>query len=284
MISGHPSLRLFLRVGLVLYAGTFHCNPLWAQQHDFWGDDHNTTASPGQRPYNSNCAGCHGLDGRGSDKGPNIAASVNVRHLSDARVSSIISEGIAGTGMPAFHSLSERQNRAIVTYIRILQGRLEARTLPGNATSGKEVFFGKGECSTCHAISGEGGFLGRDLSTYGSDLPAKVIRDEIVKPDRIEPHGYRSAALVTHDGNRLEGVIRNEDNFSVQLQTRDGGFHFFQKSDLRTVEHLGRSLMPNNYGERLSTSELNDLVSYLMNPGSTSTKTKNLPKAEDSTE
>ena len=75
-------------------------------------------------------------------------------------------------------------------------------------------------------MSGEGGFAGRDLSTYGSDLPAKAIRDEIVKSNRVEPAGYRSAALVTKDGNRVEGVIRNEDNFSVQFQTKDGGFHF----------------------------------------------------------
>jgi putative heme-binding domain-containing protein len=279
MISSHKFTRVAF--GVVLWAGTLQPSLSFAQQHDFWGDDHKTTAAPGQRPYNSNCAGCHGLDGRGSDKGPSIAASVNVRHLSDARVSSIILEGIPGTGMPAFHGLGERQTRAIVGYIRILQGRLEARTLPGNATRGKEVFFGKGECSLCHSMSGEGGFLGRDLSTYGSDLPAKVIRDEIVKPHRIEPPGYRSAALVTHDGNRMEGVLRNEDNFSVQLQTRDGSFHFFQKTDLQAVEHLGRSLMPTNYGERLSTSELNDLVSFLMNPGSASTKAQNLPKTED---
>jgi putative heme-binding domain-containing protein len=186
--------------------------------------------------------------------------------------------------MPAFHSLGERQTRAIVGYIRILQGQLQARTPPGNAARGKEVFFGKGECSGCHSMSGEGGFLGRDLSTYGSDLSAKVIRDEIVKPDRIEPLGYRSAALVSHDGNRVEGVIRNEDNFSVQLQTRDGGFHFFQKSDLKTVEHFKQSLMPTNYGERLSTTELDDLVSFLMNPGSMSSKVQNHPKTEDPTE
>jgi putative heme-binding domain-containing protein len=282
MISRHKLTRVVF--GIALCAGTFQPFRSFAQQHDFWGDDHRTTEAPGQRPYNSNCAGCHGLDGRGSDKGPNIAASVNVRHLSDARVSSIIAEGIPGTGMPAFHSLGKQQTRAIVGYIRILQGRLEARTLPGNAMRGKEVFFGKGECSLCHSMAGEGGFLGRDLSTYGSDLPAKVIRDEIVKPNRVEPPGYRSAALITHDGNRLEGIIRNEDNFSVQLQTRDGGFHFLEKSDLQSVEHLGRSPMPTNYGERLSTSELNDLVSFLMNPGSSSSKAQRSPKPEGPTE
>ena len=128
MISGHKSCFLFLSLSLVLYAGAFHCPQILAQQHDFWGESSKTTPAPGQHAFNTNCAGCHGLDGRGSDKGPNIAASVNVRHLSDARVSRIISDGIPGTGMPAFHSLSAQQTRAIVGYIRLLEGRLEART------------------------------------------------------------------------------------------------------------------------------------------------------------
>ena len=68
-------------------------------------------------------------------------------------------------------------------------------------------------------------------------------------------------------------------------QTRDGSFHFFQKSNLRTVEHLERSLMPTDYGERLSPSELNDLVSYLMSSGSTTTKaTQDPSRTEGSTE
>jgi cytochrome c oxidase cbb3-type subunit III len=284
MISGHKSSFLFLGLSLVLYVGAFDCPQTLAQQHDFWGEESKTTPAPGQHAFNTNCAGCHGLDGRGSDKGPNIAASGNVRHLPDARISRIISDGIPGTGMPAFHSFSAQQIRTIVGYIRVLEGKVEAHTLPGNPTHGKEIFFGKGECSTCHAMSGEGGFAGRDLSTYGSDLPAKAIRDEIVKSSRVEPAGYRSAVLVTQDGNRVEGVIRNEDNFSVQLQTKEGGFHFFQKSNLRTVEHLERSLMPTDYSERLSASEINDLVSYLMNPGSTTSKARDPSRTEDPTE
>jgi putative heme-binding domain-containing protein len=241
-----------------LCAGAFHTSP--AQQHDFWGDP-KTPAAPGQHTFNSNCAGCHGLDGRGGDKGPNIAAGV----LSDAQVSAVIAKGKAGTNMPAFSSLNQRQIRAIVSYLRTLQGKLEARTLPGDATRGKTIFFGKGECSSCHAISGEGGFLGPDLSAYGSDRPAKTIRDEIVRTDRVAASGYRSASITTRDGNRLEGIIRNEDNFSVQLLKPDGSFHFLQKSDLQNIEHPSQSVMPTNYRDRLSPAELNDLVSYLMN-------------------
>jgi cytochrome c oxidase cbb3-type subunit III len=275
---------VLLGLCLLFCAGAFHPSDLLAQQHDFWGDDGKAANTPGRHAFNSNCAGCHGLDGRGSDKGADIAASVNVRHLSDSRVSDIILNGIPGTGMPAFHNLNEREIHSIVGYVRILQGNLQARTLPGNAARGKEIFFGKGECSTCHAISGEGGFLGPDLSTYGSALPVKAIRDEILKPNRTEPTGYRSAVLTTSNGDRLEGIIRNEDNFSLQLLAKDGSFHFYQKSDLQAVERPGQSLMPTNYRDRLSMGELNDLVSYLMKAVPAPMGALSLSKTEEPTQ
>jgi cytochrome c oxidase cbb3-type subunit III len=271
-------MRLKLRgalsgwLSLVLCVGVFLRSSSHAQQNDSWDDDFKKTAEPGERTFNSTCAGCHGLDGHGGDKGPNIAGNAKVRHFSDTQVSSIISNGIPGTGMPAFHNLSARQIGSLVGYLRILQGKLDAGTSAGDARRGKEIFVGKGECSSCHMMSGEGGFLGPDLSAYGPSTSAKAIRDEIVRPNRIEAPGYRSAVLTTRDGNRLEGVIRNEDNFSVQFQGKDGSFHFFQKSDLQTVEPSGQSLMPTNYGQRLSADELNDLVQYLMSGGAASVR------------
>lgn len=256
------SLSLWL--ALLSCQGVFPGPFSLAQQNDSWDDDFKKAAALGERTFSTTCAGCHGLDGHGGDKGPNIAGSAKVRHLSDTQISNIISNGIPGTGMPAFHSLGARQIGSLVGYLRILQGKLDARTSPGDARRGKEIFLGKGECSSCHMISGEGGFLGPDLSAYGSSMSAKAIRDEIVKPNRIETPGYRSAVLTTRDGSRLEGVIRNEDNFSVQFQSKDGGFHFLQKSDLKSVEPVGQSLMPTNYAQRLSADELNGLVQYLM--------------------
>jgi cytochrome c oxidase cbb3-type subunit 3 len=255
----------FLGLALVLCVCAFGLYSASAQD-DSWDDDFKKPETPGGRTFNSNCAGCHGLDGRGSDKGANIAGSARVRHLTDAQVSAIISNGISGTGMPSFHSLGARQVGLLVGHIRTLQGKLDARTPPGNSDRGKRVFFGKGGCSSCHMISGEGGFLGPDLSAYGAVASARRIRDEIVKQQRSEPPGYKSALITTATGDRLEGIVRNEDNFSVQLQTQDGAFHFLSKSDLKSVDAPGKSLMPTNYGEVLSPDELNDLVSFVMNP------------------
>lgn len=280
MFSRRNGFHILLELALLLCAGVFSTSSLLAQQHDFWGDDSKTTPAPGQRTFDANCAGCHGLDGRGGDKGPNIAASA----LSDAQLSTIISKGITGTAMPAFPELPGHQILAIIARLRTLQGKLEERRPPGDGTRGKAIFFGKGECSTCHSISGQGGFLGPDLSAYGPDLSAKAIRDAIVKIDRVAPSGYRSAVVTTRDGNRVEGVVRNEDNFSLQILTPDGGFHFLQKSDLQAVEHPTQSLMPTNYRERLSATELNDLVSYLMSVSPAPDTAPASPQTENPTE
>lgn len=239
-----------------------------AQQDDSVEGDFKTGPSLGQSTFTSTCAGCHGLDGRGGERAPNIAGGAKAQPLSEAQIAGIISNGIPGTGMPAFHRMNPAEVRAVVSYLHVLQGNAAARTTPGNPARGKNMFFGKAECSSCHTVSGEGGFLGPDLTAYGSEISAKAIQKAILNPARIVPAGYRLAAVTARDGNRVEGVVRNEDNFSVQLQAKDGSFHFFQKGDVRSLEYLGQSLMPTTYGERLTRGELDDLVSYLMSTGS----------------
>src|ERR1035438_7053255 len=59
----------------------------------------------GQQTFASTCAGCHGLDGRGGERAPNIAESPKVQRIGRAHVARIIENGVPGTGMPAFHSL-----------------------------------------------------------------------------------------------------------------------------------------------------------------------------------
>ncbi len=264
-----PTSRRWFAISLLLCAGAF---PLRAQD-DTLEDDFKKTPGPGQLTFASTCAGCHGLDGRGSDKAPNIAGNTKVQHFTDAQLADIISNGVPGTGMPPFHSLSPAQVHGVVAYLRALQGKSKARALPGNPDQGKKFFFGKAECSTCHTISGEGGFLGPDLSTYGSSMSAEALLKSILNPARIAPSGYKPATVTARDGTRVEGVVRNEDNFSVQLQTKDGSFLFLQKSDVQTLEYSGKSLMPANYSDRLSQSELNDLISFLMTAGSPSKST-----------
>jgi cytochrome c oxidase cbb3-type subunit III len=218
----------------------------------------------GRQVFSSSCAGCHGLDGRGGERAPDIASKPEVQRLSSAALTRIVHDGVPGTGMPSFRLLGASRIQAVVLYVRSLQGRGEAGRLPGNPEAGKGLFFGKAGCAECHMLAGAGGFIGSDLSNYAATESAHEIRDAILHPEAKADPAKKAVLVTTMSGEQLTGVARNEDNFSLQLQTLDGSFHLFTKTDLKSVEHQDRSLMPSDYGSRLSRVELNDIVSYMM--------------------
>jgi cytochrome c oxidase cbb3-type subunit III len=218
----------------------------------------------GQPLFSSTCAGCHGLDGRGGEHAPNIATSARIQNLADADILHIIHDGIPGSGMPGFGSrFSNTQLKTIVLYLRVLQGKQNAASLTGDEQNGRALFFGKARCAECHSMENRGGFLGSDLSDYGSTHTAAEMEQAIVDPNKNLNPRQQTVVVVTRDGQQFSGIARNEDNFSLQLQTADGAFHLFNKSELARLEHQPRSLMPADYGSTLSRKELDDLIRYL---------------------
>ncbi len=167
------------------------------------------TGTPGQQIFASACASCHGLDGRGGERAPNIAQAAAVQRLSDQELTGIVTEGVPGTGMPAFHSLGSSGISAVVKYLRVLQGRGQPSTLPGVAERGQALFFGRAACSSCHMVGGQGGFLASDLSAYGKTHDVDEIREAIVKPGQDSALRQRNAIVTMNDGTRLEGIVRN---------------------------------------------------------------------------
>jgi len=221
----------------------------------------------GQQIFATRCAACHGLDGQGAERGPNLASRRQVQQLSDEALQQILREGIASAGMPSFRSLGDAKILAVVRHLRRLQGHEAALPLPGDAERGKVLFSGKAGCAKCHAVNGEGGFLGSDLSSYAIKQSAEEIRSLITDPNKNLDPRERTVVVTSMDGTEIAGIARNEDNFSLQLQSEDGAFHFFTKSEVRNIEHRSKSLMPENYGTRLSRGEIDDVVSYLMKVG-----------------
>jgi putative heme-binding domain-containing protein len=234
----------------------------------------------GKQTFTSTCASCHGLDGRGGERAPNIADSAKAQRLSDAQIAHIIENGIPGTGMPAFHSLQNSDITAVVTYLRSLQGARMTVKLPGNPGHGEIIFFGKAGCASCHMVAGKGGFIASDLSAYARTHAEDKTRSLIAGLTPAGDHQARTVTAAIRSGEKYVGIIRNEDNFSLQLQTLDGAFHFVAKSDLESLEYSSQPLMPRDYGSTLSSSELNDVVSYLMSVANASAIPSEKPRKE----
>ncbi|MBV9267120.1 MAG: c-type cytochrome [Acidobacteriaceae bacterium] len=220
---------------------------------------------PGQQFFSSACASCHGLDGRGGEHAPNIATDANVQALTDRDLVRIVRNGIPSAGMPGFgSSLDEAQLPAVVQYLRTLQGQRKAVLIGGNAEHGRKLFFGSAQCSSCHMIGGRGGFLGADLSSYVSGHGPDEIREAIVDPNKNLDPRHGAVVVTSRDGTKYTGMIRNEDNFSLQMQTDDGAFHFFDKSAVARIEHSARSLMPADYESKLGKQGVDDVIVFLL--------------------
>lgn len=135
-------------------------------------------------------------------------------------------------------------------------------------------------------IDGQGGFIGSDLSMFGASRSGEEIRDAITTPN-IAGRRAGSVVVTTRDGKQHSGVLRNEDNFSLQVQSLDGDFHLFMKAELESVERAPESLMPSDYASRLAPGELDDLVAFLASsatPGRTAAASKKKAKQDEGEE
>ena len=222
-----------------------------------------STASPqpglgGKSIFELKCATCHGLDGLGGEHAPDIVRRLSIRTLSDEALLDVIHEGITEAGMPGFPNLGSENDRALIAYIRFLQGTSAKDSPQGDSVRGREVFFGKAGCSTCH---GRGQIITEDIAGFARDHGASEIREAIVKPTSGPPE---AATAVAKDGREFSGMIRNEDNASLQLLDGDSRFYLLMKSSLASVQRKTGEPMPVDYGRRLSGREIDDLVAYIL--------------------
>lgn len=270
--------RDFLRFSLwiVLVYATLAGMPDRSHAQQSGKSSRDESSTEGKQIFSTTCAACHGLDGGGGERGPDISHRREVQRLSDKALLQIIREGVPGTRMPAFGSLGTASTHSVVRYLRSLQGQMAAAPLSGNPGNGKALFFGKAGCSQCHMANGQGGYMGSDLSSFAGTQSPAGIRSAITDPNRNLDPRKRTVIVTTANGQTLTGMARNEDNFSLQLQTTDGTFHLLNKSEVRKIEYQPGSPMPDGYESRLSSKELDDLVSYLASIA----RDKNKPEAE----
>jgi cytochrome c oxidase cbb3-type subunit III len=246
---------------LILFEGM----SLYGQDEPKSGPDH----EQGAQLFSSHCAYCHGADGRGG-RGPAIATLPKVIAMSNQDLIGIVHKGEPDQGMPGFPDLGDEGTKAVVQYLRTLQGVTSngpSAKLAGDPDAGRQIFYGNGQCSTCHMILGKGGFMAPELTSYARNRTADEIMQAIVNPDADLQPTSRVVNVRTRDGQNLTGVVRAEDNLSITLQTEDGRYHFLSRDNLAAVDYTDHSLMPRDYGTRLTSRELDDLVAFLIVTG-----------------
>jgi hypothetical protein len=83
--------------------------------------------------------------------------------------------------------------------------------------------------------------------------------------------GYSPVSLVTSTGERIRGVKKNEDAFSIQIMDAQQRLQGYKKDALQKWSNDTTSLMPDFGVDRVSESAMRDLLAYLVRLDGTST-------------
>ncbi|HEV2199613.1 MAG TPA: c-type cytochrome [Bryobacteraceae bacterium] len=217
----------------------------------------------GGRQYRLNCITCHGPDG-------NLVTGIDLgrgkfrRASTDDDIVNTILNGVPGAGMPAFEMILPRA-QVIVAYLRSLASEpagISQAAANGNAARGKAIFEGSAGCSSCHRVRAVGGTSGPDLSEIGLAKRAIEIETAILKPGPGKALENRPVRLVRKNGAVIQGLLLNEDTFTVQITDAKGALASIPRSELAEFAFLDKSLMP-SYQGKLNPQELADVIAYL---------------------
>lgn len=180
--------------------------------------------------------------------------------MPDERLFQTIRKGVPGSEMQA-STAPDDDVLMIMAYLRNMNAAAPAETSIGDVDNGGRLFAA--QCASCHRVGASGGRLGPDLSRVGAARSRDALIREIRTPSEWMPAGYESVTLVQTDGQKIRGVKKNEDTFSIQIMDGRERIRGYLKADLQQVIYEKTSLMPEYSAARLSASDLNDLVAYL---------------------
>jgi cytochrome c oxidase cbb3-type subunit III len=224
-----------------------------------------TRVEAGSRTFRQLCTNCHGRSGEGGQgegRGPNLATSWEVRRAKDQELFGFIKNGVKGTAMPAF-SLPDEQIWQLAAFVRSLNSPAANVPVQGDVSTGEAVFFGKGNCSSCHMIRGRGGYLGPDLSNVGATRRLNELRDAVVNPSIKPSPEFRPVLLHDVAGRPLRAVAKHSSAWSAQILDEHGALHLIHGDAVQHLAFQSTSWMPADIAKRLAPDEITNVIAFL---------------------
>lgn len=245
----YASLCAALCTTLPLAAAAQNGNPLESDA---------TAITAGRGMFAARCAVCHGADALGAT-GPDLT-QVWARGQSDEHVFESVRNGIEGSVMPPSQAPDE-EIWAIAAYLRSISTVAPFEST-GDPEAGEALFTSS--CARCHRVGNGGGAIGPDLSRIAFFRSRESLVRSIRDPSATVAEGYRAVTIVTRNGERIEGLARSEDAFSIQIVDTDARLQGYRKGDLADLVHEKDSLMPKFGRLRLNDNELEDVLAFLL--------------------
>jgi putative heme-binding domain-containing protein len=132
---------------------------------------------------------------------------------------------------------------------------------PGSAAKGQAVFGSI--CIACHKYKGQGVDVGPDITDIKAKPPEALLSD-ILDPNRMFEARWCAYQIDTKDGRSLSGIVGSESQDSVVLKMMGGIAETIQRSNIKLMKSLDRSLMPVGLESAVNQEQMADLLAFLL--------------------
>lgn len=135
----------------------------------------------------------------------------------------------------------------------------------GSWSRGRREFFSQdAACAKCHAVHGQGGSIGPDLSNLIHRDYASVMRDIVTPSFAINPD-HLTYSVACKDGRSFAGVIHAKGDKLI-IGTNKGELIEVARDDVEELQPSPISTMPEGLPKLIGSERLRDLLTFLLTP------------------
>ncbi|EPR71453.1 PVC-type heme-binding CxxCH protein [Cyclobacterium qasimii] len=127
--------------------------------------------------------------------------------------------------------------------------------------AGKTLF--QQNCGICHRIGDDGGMIGPQLDGVGN-WGLDALATKVLDPNRNISENFRTYTIKLNNGQTRSGLFRREDGPVVVMADQSGKEFTIAKKDIDEQTPSNMTLMPDHFGNSLSQSQFNGLMTYLL--------------------
>lgn len=141
-----------------------------------------------------------------------------------------------------------------------------------NFEQGKNM-FAAGRCLSCHAMRGEGGSIGPDLTQVGTRFSKKDMFEAIIEPNKTISDQYASTVFMLTDGSTIVGRITDETQTEYVISQNPFAPQVTRqilKANVKSRHTSAMSIMYVGLINPMNEDEVKDLLAFLMAGGNPS--------------
>ncbi len=186
-------------------------------------------------------------------------AARQIAGLNDERLTALLEKvwGVVRTGDKDATTAAAAKEHARLKAV-LTPAYLKTASLP----QGRLLF--KTICGQCHQLFGEGAKIGPDL-TGSNRADIDYLLENVTNPNAIIGKDYELHVLTLKDGRIVSGMVRQENDTTITVQAF-GPEEQVRKTDIKSEEKPGISMMPAGLFAALTPEQMRDLTAYLASP------------------